>query len=230
MTRCLAGDRADELVLEAGNEGVRADQDLDVAALAALERNAVHLAVEVDGDAVMGFRLRALGLHGIGSPAVGQPLDRVRDIGVFDIRRQALEFDLREVADLEGRQHFERHLEPEIAARLERRVDRRLIGRQLDLGLAGQPKVVVVDDLLVGFGDRLLDDVGHHRLAVDLAQVFDRHLARPETLDLGFRLELGQLTVQLLGEIARRKENVVLALEPLAQRLRHLHCPIRLVL
>ena len=35
---------------------------------------------------------------------------------------------------------------------------------QLDLGLAGEAQPVLVDDLLVGLVDRLLNDIGHHRL------------------------------------------------------------------
>ena len=154
----------------------------------------------------------------------------VVDVGFVDVGRQPLELDLREIADLERRQHFERDLEREIAARLERGLDRGLVGRQFDLRLAGEAQAVVVDDLLVGVVDRLLDDVGHHRLAVDPAQMLDRHLARAKSLDLRLRLELGELAVQLLGEIARGQEDVVFALQPLAQRLRHLHRPIRLVI
>ena len=96
-------------------------------------------------------------------------------------------------------------------------------------GSQGETQLVVVDDLLVGVGDRLLDDIGHDRLAVDFAQVFDRHLPRTEAVDADLPLEVGQLSVQLLREVARRQIDVILPLEPLAQRLRHLHCPIRLV-
>ena len=62
----LARGDADELILEAGNEGVRADHDADIAAGAAFERLAVDLAGEVDHDAVavLGLGALALGANG----------------------------------------------------------------------------------------------------------------------------------------------------------------------
>ena len=52
MVRVLARLDADELLLEAGNEGVRADHDGDILAGAALERHAVDRAGERDRDLV----------------------------------------------------------------------------------------------------------------------------------------------------------------------------------
>ena len=220
---------AEELLLETRNEGVRTEHHLDVAAGAALERFALDRPVEIDGHAVMILRLRALGLVLVGAPLLGDPVERGVDVGVLDVGSETLDRNLGEIADFEHRQNFEGDLEIEVAARLERRVDHRLVGRQLDLRLAGEAQVIVVDDLLVGVGDSLLDDVGHDRLPIDLAQMFDRHFPGTEAVDADLPLEVGQLSVQLLREVARRQRNVILALEPLAQRLRHLHCPIRLV-
>src|SRR5208337_1570202 len=53
-------------------------------------------------------------------------------------------------------------------------------------------------------------------------------LARAEAVDAHLRLEVDELPVQLFRQVARRQENVIFPLEPLAQRLRHLHFPIRL--
>ena len=78
---------------------------------------------------------------------------------VLDLGDRPLERDVLEIADLELRQHFDRDLEGEIAARLERRLDLLLVGRKFDLRLHGEAQAVLLDDLLVGGVDRLLDDV-----------------------------------------------------------------------
>ena len=202
---------------------------LDVPALAALERRAVDRSIEIDGDAIVDLRGRARRLLGIGPALLSDPVDRGLDIGRIDIGDRTLKRNLREIADFEHRQHLERDLEVEVAAGLERRVDRRLIGRQLDLWLPGEAQAVVVDDLLVRCGDGFLHHVGHHRLAVDLPQVLDRHLSRTEAVDPDLRLQFGQLPVELVRQVARRQRYVIFALEPLAQRLSHLHLAFRLV-
>ena len=168
-------------------------------------------------------------LIGIAAALLREPVDRGLDIGRLDVGDWTLERDFGEIADFECRQHLERDLEVEVAARFQGRLDRGLIGRQLDLRLAGEAQAVVVDDLLVRAGDGFLHDVGHHRLAVDLAQMLDRHLARPEAVDADLRLQFGQLPIELLRQVARRKRNVIFPLEPLAQRLGHLHLAFRLV-
>ena len=190
--RFARGD-AEELLLEAGNESVRPKHDLNVAAHAALERFALDRADEIDRHAVMVLGLRALGLVRVLSTLLGEPVERSVYVRVLDVGGETLKRNLGEIADFEDRQHFERDLEIEIAARLERRVDRRLVRGQLDLRLAGEAQMVVVDDLLIRVGDRLLDNVGHDRLAVDLAQMFDRHLSGTEAVDADFPLEVGQL-------------------------------------
>ena len=78
----LALGDADQLVLEAGDEGVRADQHRDVAAAAAFERAAVDLAGEVDDHAVAGLGLGALGLGRERLVLVGDALDRLVDLVV----------------------------------------------------------------------------------------------------------------------------------------------------
>ena len=161
---------ADELVLEAGDERSGAEDDLDVLALAALERIAVDRAVEIDGDPVAGARRsrRRAGRYRCAGSSAMRSIAASTSSAV-NVGDWTLERDVVEVAELELRQHFQRDLESEIAVRLESGLDRRLVGRQFDLRLAGEPQAVVVDDLLVGACDRLLHDVGHHRAAVDLA-------------------------------------------------------------
>src|SRR6185437_7342276 len=214
---------AHELVLESRQERVRTERHLDVPAFAALKGNAVDGSIEIYRDAVMRLGSRARRLVTVRATLPDKPVERGVDIGWFDVGGQALERDLREIANLEDRQNLERDLEVEIAAGLEGGFDRGLVARKLDLGLAGEAQMVVVDDLLVGAGDGLLDDFGHHRLAVNLAQMLDRHLARAEAVEADLLLELGELSVELRGEVARGQRNIVLALQALAERLGHLH-------
>ena len=107
--------------------------------------------------------------------------------------------------------------------RLERLLDLFLVLGEIDFGLARQTEAVVVEDLLVDLVHGVLDDVGHHRLAIDLAQMGDRHLAGAEPVDAGLALHVGQLAIQPLGQIARRQNHLVRALEALREGFRHLH-------
>ena len=84
---------ADELILEARDEGAGADIDADVAAGAALERLAVDLAGEVDDDAVALLDLGALALGGVGLVLLGDLAERLVDLGVGDLGGQPLELD-----------------------------------------------------------------------------------------------------------------------------------------
>ena len=224
----LARDRADQRILEAGDERVGAEHDLDVLARAALERLAVDRADEIDRHASWLGRL-AFGPRVVDAAGVGQALEGVRRPRPRR-RRPAARAQYREIADLELRQHFQRHFESEIAARLQRRLDLLGLGRQFDLRLHGEAQAVLVDDLLVGRVDRLLHDIGHHGAAIDALEMGDRHLARAEAVDLDLGLEVGELRVELRGEIAGGHHDVIFALQPLAQRLRHLHRQNRLSL
>ena len=142
---------------------------------------------------------------------------------VLDLGDRPLEGDVGEFADLELRQHFQRDGEGEVAARLERRLDRVLVGRQFDLRLLREPQAVFVDDLLVGLGDRLLHDIGHHRAAVDALEMRNRHFARPEAVDPHLGLHVGELASRREARSLAGSDDGVFALQPLAQRLGDLH-------
>ena len=60
--------------------------------------------------------------------------------------------------------------------------------------------------------------------------MLDRHLARAKAVDSHLLLKLGELAVELGGQVARRKRDVVFPLQSLAERLGHLHLAFRLVL
>ncbi len=92
----LARDRSEELFLEAGNEGVGADHDLDALARAALERLAVDRADEIDRDAIEVFGLGALGLVGVDAPILGEALERGLDFALLDVGDRPLERQMSE--------------------------------------------------------------------------------------------------------------------------------------
>jgi hypothetical protein len=101
---------ADELRLETRNKRARADLNSDVLAFAALEGLAVDLADEGNRHAVAGFGLAAFRLGGIRTVGLGDALERLIDFGVGYIGRQPLELQRLEVAQLDRRHHFQRHL------------------------------------------------------------------------------------------------------------------------
>ena len=119
----LAGRHADELVLEARNEGAGADVDADIAAGAALERLAVDLAGEVDHDAVAVLDLGALVFRRIGLVLLGDLVERLVDFGVGHLGGEALELEGLEVAELDLRQHFERQRIGEIGLAADHALD-----------------------------------------------------------------------------------------------------------
>ena len=219
----LARRDADQRLLEAGNEAVRAEHDLDGFAFAAFERLALDRADEIDRHPVVIFGRRALRLVRIGPPAFRHGVDRGVDLALRDVGDWPFERDFGEVADFEFRQHFERHPEIEIAARVEHRVDRLLVFGQLDFRLLGEAQAVIVDDLLVGGVDELLDEIGHHRAAVDLLEIGDRNLAGAKAVHPDLGLHVGQLRLEFRRQVARRQRYAVFAFQPLAQRLGDLH-------
>ncbi len=59
--------------------------------------------------------------------------------------------------------------------------------------------------LAAGLGHGLLHHLGHHRAAIDFAQMLLRHIAGPEALQLRFALELVEPRGQALLELVRRR-------------------------
>ena len=88
----LAGAHADHLLLKAGNEGMRAQLQVIVLALAAVEGNAVQGAQEVDvgGVAVLGGAV-----HGLGSSHIlSHPVQFRLDLSLGDFRLGLLHFQV----------------------------------------------------------------------------------------------------------------------------------------
>src|SRR5262249_47019235 len=160
---------------------------------AAFERRTVDPAVEIDDDTVAPLDLAALALGGERPVLFGNLADRLIDLGVGDLGDRTLELDPLEIAELDLRQDLERELAGWVggvglsAGAL---LDLRLLVRDRPLGLHGEFEPTVAHDLGFELADHRLDGLRHHRLAVDLLQVGDGHLARTESTQLNAVLEL----------------------------------------
>ena len=75
----------------------------------------------------------------------------------------------------------------------------------------------------VELADRLLDDLGHCRLAVDAAQMRDRHLPGRNPLICTRDLQLVEPVGQPYAELGRRNRHRQFALQALGKGLVHLH-------
>ena len=149
-------------------------------------------------------------------------------VGVRDFGDRPRDADVGEVGELEARQHLEGDLEGEVGLRVERLFDLVLVLGEADLRLEREPEAVLVDDLAVRLVDGVLNHVGHYRLAVDLAQMRDRHLAGPEAVEAHLVLQGRELAREPLLELGCRQHDLELALEPLGQGFGDLHRLIRL--
>ena len=192
---------AGQPVLEAGNEAAAAKHDRCTLGGPALEGLAIELADEVDGHPIAflgGAVLRLVVLVG------GEdPLDRLVDVLIGHGCDEPRELDLGEVHHLDLGQHLKGKRVSEIAGAGENLVDFRLVLWQRDLRLEGRALLPLGQGLAARLGDRLLNDLGHHRAAIDFAQMLLRHVTRPEALDARLALQLiearGQPPLQLVG-------------------------------
>ena len=211
---------AGQLIFEARNERAAAERQIEAFGLAALERFAADLAVEIDGDRVALLGGRALALVAIGLLGIGKPLQRLLHRLVGHVGDQPLRLQLAQIGEREVGHQI--HLHGEFEVRLARdhiveRVDeihpRR--GRRLDL--------LVLEKLLAGFVDRLVDDLAHQRFAVGLLQERDRRLARPEALEMNLRLHLGDLAGELGIQIGGPDQDGEFAVQRLGDGFGNLH-------
>ena len=154
----VAGGRALELLLEAGDEPARAELDHLVAALAAAERLAAERAEEVHDHEVAGGGGALDGLE-LGH-AVAQLLDLLLDRLVGDLGIAAADLEPLVLAELGLRAD----------ADLDREAQRLALARELaeiEVGLADRDDLGGVDGGRVPAGDRLADRLVEHGLAPD---------------------------------------------------------------
>ena len=219
----LARPDADQLLFEARNELAGADHDLDALAGAAVERHAVDGALEVDGDAVAVLGLGALALGVIGPALVGDALDGFVDIGIGDFDHRLLDREALEVGELDRRHDLDRNRVGQVGLAGEQFLDLGCLGRHGDLRLGREAKAAIGEDLGVGVADGLVDGLGHHRAAIDLLQMADRHLAGTEAVETDLVLEVDQLDRRLGIEVGGGNADLELVLQSLGEGFGDLH-------
>jgi hypothetical protein len=195
----FARGNADQLFLEARDEAAGAEMQRDVAAGAAMERRAVHLAGEINGDAVTVFGLGALAFGRERPALLGDLRQRLIDLGLGHLGVHALELDALEIRKLDRRQDFDRHRVGEIGLARDHLFDRALLFGQGHLRFAHEFEAAPGDDLRVGLAHRRLDHLGHHRAPIEALDVGDRDLARTEAVEADLILELAELNIGLGG-------------------------------
>ncbi len=97
---------ADELLLESGDQAIRADLDRLLLGRAALESNAVQLADEIAHDLIAVLRL-ALVLGGKALLLSGDPLHRLVDLRFGDRHDHLFELHALDLGGFDLGQHFE---------------------------------------------------------------------------------------------------------------------------
>ena len=88
-----------------------------------------------------------------------------------------------------------------------------LVLGEVDVGLVRGALVALLDGLAARLLDGLLQHLGHHRAAVELLEVRDRHLALAEALELHLVLDLVEPRGEALRELALADDDLQLALE-----------------
>ena len=190
----LAGRHAARGRLERRQGAAFAEQEAEAGRLAAFERHAVDLALEVDRHAVAVLRGAR---HGVELGALlAQDLERAIDRGVVDRHLRPLDRRAADVARLELR------IDLEGRAELERLVVAAVV--LLDLRVARHAQVLLLDRV----AERLLHRVAQH-FAADLGPVLlrhqlHRHLAGTEARHLDVARELLQPLVDLALDLLDR--------------------------
>ncbi len=135
----VARSGAEQLGLEARDEGFGPEHDVDVLAAAALEHLAVHAAFEIDRHAVAIGRRRVVALLGrVGAVLLAHPVQRASDLRLVDVGHLPLQLDGVERAGLEARQRFDRHREGQVTFGLHGALDLGLVAGQVHLRLQGE--------------------------------------------------------------------------------------------
>src|SRR5579883_2569353 len=209
----FAGARAQQLLLEAGQQLAR--PELDPPILAARPGNLAILDPALDigdddvaalGRAIDGFALALL---------LGKTRERPVDLLFGDFDGEPLDVEIREIRLRDVGQQFDRQRVFEIGALAER--------YDVELGRQGRTQIVLADRRAGGGLDRALQHLAENRCAVALAQDAHRHLARAEPRNADLAADLFQPFGELSGKLARRHDDAELALEPVAVGFGHLH-------
>ena len=185
----LAGLGPFEAFDEARNELALADHELDVLALAAFELHAIDTADKIDRQPIT-LAGRSLGLRLVLDGALHQIGDRLVHGLVGNVGDFPLELQGGEIGHRDAGKNLELHGEGEIALPREHLLDLFLVLGEIDVGLVRRPLVAILHGLAARLLHRLLHDLGHHRTAIQLLDVRNRHLALAEALELDLVLDL----------------------------------------
>ena len=199
---------ADQLILEARDEGARAELKHVVLGLAARELRTIDRAHEVELQRIAllcGARRVDRLLLTVG---LGDAIDGVVDVLRRHLRLQPLELDAGEIELADLGQHLDRDLELDILAFSQ------LL--EVDARLQRRPQPAILDRLGRALVHRLLERLAVQRLAILLLEQADRHLALAEAGQLGGLGELGQALVDLGRQVARRDDDLELPLQPVS--------------
>src|SRR5216684_2392580 len=214
---------ADQLLFKARNELPGADRHLDVLAGAAVERRAVDGALEGDRDPVAALGLGAVALGGKRTILVGDALDGLVNLGVGHFDHRLLDREALEVGERNRGHDLDRNGVGEIGFSGEDVLDGFLFRGHRDLGLGRQPEAALGEDLRVGVADGLVDGLRHHRAAIYLLQVADRHLAWTKAVETDLVLEFHETDVRLGIEIRCGNADLEFVLQSLSEGFGDLH-------
>ncbi len=207
--------------LEAGNELPRAKRDLGILIGATFKRLTVNAPDIGHGDtvAVAGLSRNAL----VSAVGFANLVEACVDLFIGDIGNRAFDGDALEVGDFEIGQNLIGHGVDEIGLALQNPGGFRLVFRHGDIGLDGRLLAAVGERLAGGFGDHRLDDFRHGGLAIDVAQMGNRHLARTESVEANAAFQLQQLLRQAGIQFRGRNRHRQFAFEPFGKGFVDLH-------
>ena len=154
---------------------------------------------------------------------LGDLLQRVIDLGIGDVGDDLFDLEGAEIGKRDRRHDFDGHGIAQVRLAVEHALDLGLLGRQRHLRLGGELEAAFGENLGIGVAHRLLDSLGHHRLAVDLLEVTDRHLAGAEAVDLDAVLHVGEALIDLGVEVGSRNDDLELVLQSLGEGFGDLH-------
>jgi hypothetical protein len=154
---------------------------------------------------------KAILIHGNGGSTAG------------DIWLPFLERELTEIHQFEFREHLEGESISEVARAGEDLVDLRLVLGQPDRGLKGRPFLPLRQRLAARVGNGLLHHLGHHRAAIDFAQMLLRHVTWPEALDPGAALELVEPRREAPLKLVSADHHLQLTAQAIRSRFRDIH-------
>lgn len=125
--------------------------------------------------------------------------------------------------EFDRRNDFVGDREFEIGLGVQDLVGFRLVLGHRDFGLGCRLLAAAREDFRRLFTNDLVDEIGHDRLAVNLLQVRNRHLAGTEAIDADTILHLDEALVHPSLHFVGRDNDLEFALQPLSERFDNLH-------